>query len=326
MTLQDAPGASGFVHLPPIWIVDDMPVDGLRLRPSSEDVSEAADVVVTCAIGSGVEVHVTRDGLVLFDCSDEPFTGGPASYVLSARLTLANAFLACLHSAVLHVDRFRFERIVVTHSNAVHRRDGTLFVNEAVARALLQHDGHSLSGWVLGGGIHATTSWIPSRHLLSTEALHTAVDRRRFLMNGALEQLRRYELLAKATVAAQEHDFALTLIIGWSLVEQALMRLWREAVEALAASNDGNPTFTPYTRMNIKTVLDLLRTTGDLTDEIYEDFNNLRRSRNAWAHRLAPVDADTAERAIAAAGAALAAADRTPFVMSFRPAVTGFSF
>jgi hypothetical protein len=320
---------TGYLHLPALWVVD-TPADTLeQVLHGDRDLQGAAgDVIAERVIAEGITGSFRRDGLALFEFTEPPYAEARGIDFLFARLTLVNAHLACLYASVLDIDGHGLERMTVTFHNAAHQRfdePGTVYA-DVHTKALMKHDGYAVLGSAVGSVFHVEVTWVPSRRAVSAAAVSESLDRLAVLAQGGLEVLGRYEVLVRASVAAQVHDFASTVILSWAVIENAITNLWQHAVRELAGRLGGNPDVKPYKRLNAEATLNLLRTVGVLPDEAHAELNRVRVARNRWSHSLGEVTYEDAKLALSAASKALQAVDKTPWTVALEPASHGTTF
>lgn len=247
--------------------------------------------------------------------------------MLSARVTVANSHIACLHAAVALVDHASAESLVVTHLTVVHGRDTGLGVHDAVVRSLLQLvPERQLNPWTIGGHPHVEVTWVPHRHAISPAAVRTSIEWLRALMTGGLDRLRRYELLLPAGVALQEQSFGLTLTTAWALAEHAAVQTWKRTAEAMSTASGTITSNRAFAGMGAAHFLALLRTSGAFPEDLWGVLDKARRARNAWVHGLEAPTLEVATDALGGAAWAMAIADELDFIVYPVGTPLGYTF
>jgi hypothetical protein len=322
------PASTGYMHLPPLWVVDDIDDDEARSLSATVrgvDLDKASDIVARQSVAPGIDATFARDGLVLFEYGPDATFGNEdtAKDALSARIALANAHRASLATAMSEVDHVGHQPVSINHLTAVHARDD-IAVNDPVSRALIAQTGRHLSGWAIGTMPFVDVRWVPMRASASAAAAQQSLDLVGEICSGGLERVRRYDMLLRASEATHESNYNLALVTAWELIENAARRLWREYAVAIGASLGGKVTSKGFDRIGAEHLLTLLRMSG-LPQHVYERLNAARGARNGWTHRLKAPSIDDALGALEGAAFVMALADNTTFVVPTMGPV-GFTF
>lgn len=113
------------------------------------------------------------------------------------------------------------------------------------------------------------------------------------------------ELVLRSVASYQDHNWALSLIQSWSVVEALLRTLWdryleqnrqREIEGEMTAfiNGDRKARLTKGPDMGASIIIEFLSLLGQLDFSVYQQVSQARRSRNSWLHDLSqptPTDA-----------------------------------
>ncbi len=315
----DVPPVTAYMHVPSLWVVDDFDGDNpIHMAGYGLDPATGDDIVVAQAINENISVWVCRDGFVAFlysERSEIGWTGNPIE-MRAARISVANAHIACLHAALAQLDNYPAESDLVTHYTAMHGRGDGLSASDPLRRALVElGPKRSLNPMILGGLPVTKVTWVPHRHTMSPLAVQTSVDWLAAIAAGGLERLRRYELLLQAGIAFQESNYSLATITSWALAEQAMRRIWANVVRELARDTSSISAHDAFDRLNAEYLLSLLRMCGAVPEPLYLDLKKTKKVRNDWEHNLRAPSREEAVTAQMSAALVMAAADGLPFVV-----------
>jgi len=322
---------TGYLHLPPLWVMDQFD----HRNPSANhvdqhaDMTSAADMVWAASISDDIAICFARDGFVSFVYADHAEVGGSGNdhEILADRISLANAHIACLHSAMAIVDQTSSEGDAITHLTAVHSTDSGMSANDPVTRALLSlPPGRQLNPWCIGSHAHVETTWVPFRHPVSREAVKDSVDRLTALAAGGIDRIRRYEMLLHAGVALQEGNYSLALITASALAEHAAVRLWQQQARDIGGGAGGIVANDAFNRLGAGHLLRLLRMSGAVPEALYLDLDRTRCARNKWAHGLEVPAADVVAVSQKAAAWSMAIADGLNFIVWPTLTLGGWTF
>lgn len=179
-----------------------------------------------------------------------------STHTLEQRLVLLNCFAAILYGTANLVTAFR----PVTDMEAVHthRSDDTvLTANESLTRALLADSGWEMGGGSAGNYPYVDLTWVPSRKVVTTDAVHEAMRRLGDVLPLGIQELEYYALLHRAVCAANNKGYVESLVLSWSVIEVVSRRVWQSFASSLAA-NPPAPKSVSDDRLDIRTVISLL--------------------------------------------------------------------
>jgi hypothetical protein len=300
---EEMRGYAGFAFLlhPPLWCGDE---------PAERTKEALNESIWRSRLQIGVEISVTREGLVLIDFGGWHETSkaeavrdndvGAMVEMDERRVAVGNAFLACLHTALLAEQKIGHRAQVITPAEVVHvadisRPDGTVFFDGRPLTVLVSA--------VLGGA--ALDDENPRMLIVQRATLDAAsglLDE--LLSSRAIDGARTGALLLRAAKAAEDEEYGLALIIAWSLSEQMINARWVKYLELQGASNARIKKLQERD-WTASVVTETLSIAKELSDEQYTELNAVRRVRNRWAHELRPVTEDEAHRAVKLAGSML---------------------
>lgn len=316
------------MHIPGLWI-DERAAEEDVPGVSDRDLTDAATVVANGCVGQDCWIWISHDGLVMFLFSEDGPTNGAGNPfdVLAARLTFANAHLACLHAACAEVDSRAFPCMSVSHLTAVRAEDGIFSSNDGMADALMDMaPGRNTAGWRFGSSPFVEATWVPSRHPVSPAAAQRSIEMVSAIAQGGIECLSRYALIQKAAVALEAHDFALALISSAALLEHGCRRLWADSISVLTQQMGGHTSAHAFEQISLAHLADLLRAVAVLPESLYLKVDRIRKVRNGWAHGLIEPSLDDAVQGLEAAAKVMAAADGLDFVVLPSRGLGGFTF
>ena len=233
--------------------------------------------------------------------------------VFVRRVSLMNAHVACLHTALLGLDEMVIDVTALT-PNLVFPMSGyeasrpvtlpTTWLAEVwAARDLSSYD-------------HVHEPMQRDWRLRRGEVVNKATVERSFEMLGELlsnEHADRLvplsELLVRSAAAYREHDYSQALILAWAVIEAVMQEAW-------GAYLDDNHTrivdgteasfITPARKkrlegMNASLMTEMLSIVDRIPHQLYKDIDRVRGQRNKWIHDLGPVSADDASLSLSAA-------------------------
>jgi len=310
---RDFAGFAFLLH-PPLWCGDE---------PAERTKEAFSESVWRSRLQIGLEISVTREGLVLIDFGGWPETSKAQAVkdndidalveMDERRVAVGNAFLACLHTALLFRQRMGHRAQVITPAEVVHVTDiglpdGTAFFFDdrpltAVVSAAVpgsEFDDQNVRMLVVETATLDTAS-----RLLDEMLIQRAID-------GA----RTAALLLRAAKAAEDEEYGLALIIAWSLSEQMLNARWVDYLKRQGASKSRIKKLQERD-WTASVVTEALSIAKALTDEHYTELNAVRKARNRWAHELRPITEDEAHRAVKLAGSMLTSVGG--FSLALRP-------
>jgi hypothetical protein len=139
-----------------------------------------------------------------------------------------------------------------------------------------------------------------TRHAVSADA----VDESFRLLNAVLSNrnpkaLFLVELYLRSCKAFEDHNYALSLVTAWAVVENLLQRLWIHHIgEQKQKTVEGTDVFINSDRMSkladgrdftASVISEFLSFADVLPFKVYQNLSYVRRARNDWMHELKPV-------------------------------------
>lgn len=335
------PLQTGLYLMPPVWLTEldrtdpAGPVGSSSLHSSRYSLDDAADAVVSAAISDGVTATMHRDGLTMFEFHpDHELFGGDGAEVfpaLSARTALLNAFQAVLHSTARDIGFSTiWQKVPVTHRSLVHAdldRDGVLRyrANDEIVRPLYEVDGRRVMKTAAGTWVHLKDSWVPSRELIEPRVAEETLRRVSVILDAdGLEALRRWEVLLASCAAFEARDTDTSVVLSWALIEYSINRVWADVAAQITSPGRTTPK-NVTSKLNAVTTVELLRMTGAATDEICDQIDAIRATRNRWLHHMTPVSYDDAKSSLKLACYLVGVADGLPFSLDIPSGVVGVS-
>lgn len=330
-------GAAGYFVWPPVWLGDNRPTfEFLRdtlPRDAGDFFKEFEAEVQRCELGQNVVVRMHRDGLVVFDfrAAVGRLDPGPRDYNGSNRFVLRqqllNAHNACLMTAVHESLNLALTLATVEYADVLsmgtpesgaafgaHSRAPYLYL--ARFPSTYVHDQPLLFDWRMQ---HRAVA-IPAAALTRSCVLLTVA------MNHSKEDLiELVDLWQRSCASYSAMNFALSVVLAWTVCEVLLDRAWEECVDAnrrraidgveidfIAANRRKTLLGRDYTSAIRIEVLSLL---GVLKPELYERCNEARQARNSWLHEVRPINHTVAFRAVETA--ALMLRERSGVALAF---------
>jgi hypothetical protein len=301
---EETKGYAGFAFLlhPPLWCGDE---------PAERTKEALTESIWRSRLQIGVEISVTREGLVLIGFGGWHETSKAEAVrdndvdamveMDERRVAVGNAFLACLHTALLAEQKMGHRAQVITPAEVVHVTD--IGLPDGTARFFAGRPLTALVSAALDGA--ALDDENPRMLIVERATLDVAsglLDE--LLGRRGIDGARTAALLLRAAKAAEDEEYGLALIIAWSLLEQMLNACWVKYLERQGASKARIKKLQERD-WTASVVTEALSIAKELSDEQYTELNALRRARNRWAHELRPITEDEAHRAVKLAGSML---------------------
>lgn len=278
--------------------------------------------MATAELPNGLRARAHRDGMFVFDFAtwaplppgDVPDFGAVAEVVLR-RVTLMNAHLACLYTAVISGPRYSTDPTALTPDQILPMND---FDNQ-------------------GGGVGLPDARIAHIHMARYRSSYPSqmplqmdyrlsrtftlgadqVDESFRLLQDLLthsasaEVLPLAELLLRSAVALSRHDYSISLVLAWAVTEALLGELWERYLDdTKSRPGDGEHPFMPRKRMErlsdgpdmtASLTIEMLSLLEQIAFPLYLRLNDVRGARNKWIHDLRPVVAASAITAMGVA-------------------------
>lgn len=308
-------GATAYYHWPGLWI--DAAPDFADARdhrlPTEVDLTAVADEMMRVRVSDALQVKVLREGRFVFgfadDDSDERASFDERAAIAIRRVTMMNAHLVCLYTAVARTERFLLPKLVVAPMDTISSRDlddTGYAVSDARTAHLLQADAPGSYNLLSP----ASSDWrIRGRTVISRVAVHESFA----LLTAVLEHetghlLAMLDLYARACRAYEDHDYSISLVASWTIVERLLDALWERYIEQnrerevdghrepfINADRKQRLTGRDFTASIVAEILSLLDV---VPNRLFVDLGIVRAARNQWLHTMRPVERATAERAV----------------------------
>lgn len=316
-----ADNASAYYHWPGLWVggAPEFADPRDRRSPVEANLGEITEQVFRTTLHSGITAKVLREGRFVFDFSDCAPAAIPGDVAMSfddttavmlRRTTVLNAHLACLYTALARVERFAVTKMVVTPVNLIGSTtidDEGWGASDAQIIYLLQADSPASYNHLSP----ASADWrLFHRTVISLETVETSFQLLdRLLRHSSGEAAGLAELYTKACKSYEDHDYATSLTVAWTITEHLVQVLWDRYIQRNRERTADGERFTfinaqrrarltggrDYTASIISEVLSLL---DELPFDLFERLGQVRSDRNAWLHDLRPVSRAAAGTAI----------------------------
>ncbi len=315
--------ASAYYHWPGLW-VDSAPawIQAPSLEDQDADVSVLADEVYREILAAGLRVRVLREGMFIFDFSEwepgrplhidaEPDFDASASVALQ-RATLMNAHLACLHTAIAKVQNFSNRMMIVTPSEMISISSFEESWGGTGSDTRLSALTMSRFTSTYTPNLPPSFDWRLQFRSLAVK-LETLQESFRLLNaivdHDSEDMLDMVDLLARGCGSYQEHNYALCLVVEWTLCERLLQTIWQRYIEENRV-REIEDMLTPFITKKRKEALgdsrnfsaavvsEILSLTGQLPHDIYRRLTESRKARNDWVHRIVPVSREAALQSV----------------------------
>ena len=304
-----------FYHDPPLWVGTN-PVDranGMRL-----DLELLNQEVFRRKLSCGIELRVSIEGIFAFDFTDWTPGRRPSQDLIDAdfdelanaavnRTYAMNAFLSFLYTRRAVHDKFSHGRMVVTPeleitTDNIDMEGAQGFGNNRVSHLALSR---FISTYSMTSP-PAFDSRILSRNvpISETAVTHAAEDFSTVVSRGGLQDVLLLDLFLRASKAFQDHNYSLSIINYWAVIEKLIGILWknmqddyrhRDGVVFIDGARrrrlDDGRTFTAAV------VIEMLSFNNYIDNQTYDDLTRIRKVRNEWMHNLRPASADSAKLA-----------------------------
>ncbi len=301
----------GYVLSPSVWI-GDRPIN----RDGAIESKDIADVAFSTLV-AGIQIEVSQDGVFTFDFEDSPIApplvaGDPNAFPdisgailnMVRRLTIVNAHLACLYTAfslqpnitpspypypnhksvIAPADLLSFE-MTSGEAGAEHLNPLPWFIRRII---LTETDAQYFRNVVGLGGIRGQME-ARTRIAIPLSILEDSFVRLGQLLvrpEAKLDTLT--ELYLRGCKACEEHNYSLSIIFLWTVIENLINRHW----EAWTDKN-GQPKKTKRgmhfpASHKIKTLADA----GVFTQPLFAALSTVLDARNEWLHSMnePPID------------------------------------
>jgi hypothetical protein len=320
--------AAAYYHSPTIWVGSSAPIVGADV-----DVSKLGEEVYRTTLSEGITAKVLREGMFIFDFSSWllgralPESGVPdfdaVAAVILKRVTVLNAHLACLYTALSRLQNFALEKMVVSPSDLISLKSlddtGMSFGDYRVAALALARYPSTYAQ-----GIPTTLDWRIVRRSVIVK-IETVTESFRLLStilhHPDPDALFLADLHVRSCKAYEDHNYALCLVTAWTIAENLMQRLWNRYVdenrlrqvagtEVVFINSDRRDKLIKSRDFTPSVISEILSLTNRLPFELYQGISKVRQARNEWLHDLRPVSRDDASRAVKTAEQMLSLVDK----------------
>ncbi len=283
----------GFYHAPPIWI-DAAP----RAINGVIDPTRVNERVYRVQLRSGITVSAHRCGTFFFDFSSFPSptmlpSVGPADMnamynarkvLANRRVTLMNAYLACLYQTYDEQPTLPFFKMTISPPSLIKRDslDGTwLSVNDPRLLDILSRP--------------EAVSWDEATRraqVVTLDVLTASFDRFSALLEHPYADAPLLvDLFLRSCVGNEGDDHTAALLMAWAVIEKLLNRMWDRYVSGTAEQHVRNmlqPQWSTrkYPEVVPAAMIDVLTCEGRIAPDLEGYLSVVRAARNAWMHSL----------------------------------------
>jgi hypothetical protein len=302
--------AVAYFHWPPVWFGEQP-----EHIDSSDDLSR---MVYHTQLQNNIDVIVQQKGVVIFtflktsDGHIDPSTAMPPSNeekksienAIYWRIQVMNAHLICLYSAIgmRHHGR-HLRKMTITPSSLLRYADNAFISahnNSAIAEMHFVECANA----------------IPSNFLWWREKRELTIERdtldlsfqilTNILQHKKKDALQLVQLFARSCYAYEDHEFDLSLITAWAVIERLIQVFWNGYIEA----NRERPTgeifingkrkkrLLDHRQYTIASIVEILSLTNTIPLSLYNEINIIRDARNKWIHDLKSISQDQSSNAI----------------------------
>ena len=338
--------AAAYYLWPTVWVGSRPPTSGANI-----DIRTLEDEVyrTTLKVGtSAISAKVLREGMFIFDFSnwspgqalpshdDTPTDFDAAAAVILQRVSVLNAHLACLYTALHRLQHFNHPKMVVSPGDIItlNSLDDTTRMGfgdmRVGALALTRYPSTYVQGLptIFDWRVSMRSVLIEIDTVRESFQLLTAI-----LQHPAPHILLLTDLYAHSCKAYENHEFALCLTIAWAITENLLRRLWERYIEAnrhreidnakaIFISKKRKEKLTESRDFGASVISEFLSLKNNLPFPIYQKLDEVRQERNKWLHYLAPISRKIALQSVEVAGQMLNIAEglnlEVPLVLSIQ--------
>jgi len=308
--------AAGYYLWPPVWVGSRAPTP-----ITHETVTLLGEEVFRTTLTAGISVKVLRGGMFLFDFTVWPQgkalpEGTESNFDESAKVVLhrvavLNAHLACLYTALGHLQGFCHDKMALSPGDLIASKSldekGIGFGDaRTVWMALAKYPGTYAAGLPIEFDLRMSFRTLVI-DIPTVKGSFELLDS--ILRHHAPHALLIADLHTRSCKAYEDHNYALCLITAWAIIERLLQTLWRRYLDERREEQIGGTTVT-FINANRKSRLtesrdftasvisEILSLTERLPFSLYGDLLKIRKVRNDWIHDLEPVSRETAALAI----------------------------
>jgi hypothetical protein len=319
-------GAAAYYVWPLVWVgaaPDNAYASvGQGGSPSDINLDQLADIVVEVDLPQQLRARSLRDGLVVFDFSTwAPYIeahGMPVDFfelsqLVLRRLALMNAHVACVHTALRHVQDVGHPVTALSPRSilSMNRFDdpqGVGLPDPAIGQIFSARFASTYRP-----DIPKALDWriMHRRVVVTTET----VDESFRLLAGLLDHassdrvISLVDLLVRSAAAYGGHDFSQALITAWAVIESLMQEFWERYVERnrereIAGERVSfinakrKERLTDSANITASIVAEMLSLLDELPMDLFQKLSQVRVARNKWIHDLVPVSAQNADLAV----------------------------
>jgi hypothetical protein len=299
--------AAGFYHDPPLWFVSSA-YDFLH-PPEAIDFDAFRGLVALQSLANGIEVKVTREGLVGFSFAAWPPAALPVAAVGSGttfeeqveaivrRTQVMNSFLAFLYTNEITLQRHLRRRMVVTPELVISMEglddSGRGFGNTTAAHLAMSSFPSTYQQG--SAGLMDDRLRRPGPPVPLAVVEKTLADLSTLMADHETDGVQLVDLFLRASKAHQDHNYSAALINYWAISEKLLQERW-QAYQQDNKERDGELFISGHRRkvlndgrsFTASVIAEFLSFAQVIEFELYEKITAVRQARNKWMHSLTP--------------------------------------
>jgi len=181
-----------------------------------------------------------------------------------------------------------------------------------------------ISGWSMGGqeslrtplyrtfwGDSSSLEFI-TREINENTILKIINEANKIWKNKSL--IKKLLLFLESFTHHRNHEFSQSFVMSWSIIEQYIHQIWNDSLQKRKLRNYREDKLGRYSTDQI---LELLNSSGSLTNEEYELFSDLKKNRNDLFHDSKNIDKETSAKSIGLAKEIVAEAIPSGFLTDY---------
>ncbi|HZH50275.1 MAG TPA: hypothetical protein VEZ16_00185 [Microvirga sp.] len=224
---------------------------------------------------------------------------------LTKRLVLINTHLVALYSSLRTIDGAVIPKMLATPHLLISSSDfdmtnmgwGGMARNVALDRLMLAPLLDPPQGAErLADPIYSRQSTISAEVIAASIDLFEAITTHELAILPEL-----IDLLLRAAVAFETHDFPASLITSWAVTEKLGNVQWDRFLKDKKFNKRRRELLLDSRTYSAAVRLEVLELSGFISEDLYTRTNDIRRARNNWIHSLARIESDDANDALFAA-------------------------
>ncbi|MDE0159049.1 MAG: hypothetical protein OXI02_06710 [Candidatus Dadabacteria bacterium] len=318
-----SPGVEGYFRIPAVWVGEEPDPDSVSIL--NPDIHHA--VVFKTILNCGIEVRVQRDGTFLFDFSYWPLA--PLVIIPGYRipdpgnphripLETSNAEDEAENYAVFRAQVMNVHQVCLTTSEkTVKRRSAAMGLPVTSWNTLKAltfdtvfsyrddiEDIRALGRNVLNNKDRVQRIQPFPRRILEKEVIEHSFKLLDQILS--LEDANLIQWIEAAYIAAcrcAEKRYGEAVVLAWTVCEQLLSLAWDTLQKDIKVSN----RMTRKRKKKLEgrdyttsVIIEFLETNNRLDYDLYKLLEDVRKSRNDWAHRMCVPEEDDATKAVRA--------------------------